>query len=459
MRLAEWLAPLPLRTAWPERWRGRLWTWMCADAAAGARDGLAPLVGHTRAALAEALSARFAGAAGSPAFCLALVAGALVALAAATGGFAVTRRALQPVPYPDPGRVFLLAQGPPALGVRLGLLEAEAAVLRERSAALEALATYRWYTARFGRRAVPAAAVSADFFAVLGMGPADASRGSERFWVTFDFWRDELNGDPRAVGMSFEIDGVPLRLAGVLPPRFSFLGAGIPVWIRQDGGALPPPRDRWWLGLRGAVARLRPAVTPEAAAGEMRQALVQAGIARNGSRVHLTPVRDVVRRAPETYGSLLLAGLAGALLWAAGGWCRDYRRGYPVRTAARYWGFLMLKLAAGVAAIVLAVFECMGVSRLGPTGGIWWGRELAAMWLVICGIATAAAWAWRDQRGRCRVCFERMREPLRIGVPGQMLLDLAGQEVRCPKGHGTMYTPQSVLGSEMADWWISPAAR
>jgi hypothetical protein len=64
-------------------------------------------------------------------------------------------------------------------------------------------------------------------------------------------------------------------------------------------------------------------------------------------------------------------------------------------------------------------------------------------------------WAWRDQPGRCRVCLHQMQKPLRIGIPGDVLLDTAGEEVICPKGHGSMYTSQSVHGSDLSDRWMS----
>jgi hypothetical protein len=47
-----------------------------------------------------------------------------------------------------------------------------------------------------------------------------------------------------------------------------------------------------------------------------------------------------------------------------------------------------------------------------------------------------------------------MRQPVRIGIPGQILLDAAGVEVMCPVGHGTVYTADSVLGSEMSNRWM-----
>jgi hypothetical protein len=52
------------------------------------------------------------------------------------------------------------------------------------------------------------------------------------------------------------------------------------------------------------------------------------------------------------------------------------------------------------------------------------------------------------------VCLHRMRQPVRIGVPGQILLETAGQEVMCPQGHGSVYTSDSVLGADLSDRWM-----
>ena len=62
-------------------------------------------------------------------------------------------------------------------------------------------------------------------------------------------------------------------------------------------------------------------------------------------------------------------------------------------------------------------------------------------------------WAVRDQPKRCRVCLFRMHHPIRIGVAGPVLLETSGEEVMCPYGHGSVFTSESVLGSEISDRW------
>ncbi len=125
-----------------------------------------------------------------------------------------------------------------------------------------------------------------------------------------------------------------------------------------------------------------------------------------------------------------------------------------MKRAARYWGFFALKTGMPLVALVLAVFELTAAHEIGLTGGasvrggplLAWGYFACAF--VIC------LWAFRDQPRRCRVCLQRMRQPMRIGVAGQVLLEAAGQEVMCPHGHGSVYTAASVLGSEMSNRWM-----
>lgn len=451
LRSAEWLLPKQSRGDWNRQWRGDLWRWMCADASAGAPDGFSPLLGHTLAAFRDALQARLHVSLGSPAFCLAAMFAMLATLALATDGFAITRLLAGGLPYRDADRVVLLAQGPSTLGVRLGFAESDAEVFRQNSRTVATVATYTWTSAKFRDREVSTAKVSRDFFGVLGVA---ATLPEETFLASHDFWRGELSADPGAIGRWFPIDGRQLRLAGVLPREFSFLGAPISIWMTRAVDP-PVPKDRWWLGLRGTVARLKPDVAPEAAAKELRQLLVDAAVARRGSQVHVTPVRAAVYRAAGTYGRLFLLCAAGILAWASVRAYRSRRARHSWRPAMRFEGFLCAKTLLLALAVFLFVFECTGVNRLGVTGGIWWMRELFAMWVTVCGVAMAVVWSRRDQRQRCRQCLYRMRQPVRIGVPGQMLLDPAGEEVMCPKGHGSVYTSESVLGSEMSERWLS----
>jgi hypothetical protein len=449
--------------------------------AASSPDGRSAMVAHVRSAARDAVQARFrseqglesrAKLLGSPRLCVGVAAALLAGVAVWSGGLAETRELLRGPSYPDPARVVVLAQGGPFFGIRLGFRDRDFKVFRERSESIDGIAAYVWYSTAFGsgatRREFPAANVSPDFFQVLhvpmalgqDLQQAAGAGGFEPFLVSHEFWRGELGRDPSAIGRSFQVGGRPMKLAGVLPPGFTFLSASMPIWTARTG-ELPQPTDarwaRWWSrwrGLKGAVARLGPGETPESAARELRDAQLLAGVARRNYRVYATAVSDLEYRALRMYGSALLACLAALFLWAGFNLYRNHRERLPRRATGRYWSFFVLKTAVPLAALFFFIFECTGVSELRVTGGVWLHRELFAVWLSFCGVGMTAFWAWRDQRGRCRICLHRMRHPVQIGVPGLILLDTSGLEVLCPNGHGSIYTSESMLGSDISDRWI-----
>jgi hypothetical protein len=457
---AEKLVPASARDEWREEYSGQLWQWTLDAAAAGTGDSRFALKSHTRRAVRSALRTRFcAEQFGAPGFCLGAGAFLIVLLAVLSGGLRVLRHVTPSLSYRDPQQVVVLAQGPPFFGIRLGFRDREAEVFRTRAHSLEGVATYMWGNTVFqsdrGYREIVAAETGPQFFNVLGVGPS-LGTGLDRpdtFLASYDFWKSHLGASRAAVGERFEIGGRSLRLTGVMPRSFSFLSAPIAVWT---AAAAEPSVDRrrWQLALRGAVARLRPGVSQEAAEKELRQLLVDAHLARPNFSVRATPIADLVYRPARSYASDLLMSTSLILLWAGFNIFRDRRRGASWRMTGHFWGFFVVKTMQPLIALFLFVFEFGGVTQLGVTGGVRPGSGPLGAWFFYSGIVMILIWAWRDQPGRCRVCLRHMRQPLRIGVPGQILLETAGQEVMCPRGHGSVYTTASVLGADMSDRWM-----
>ncbi len=446
------LTPPPLRGEWREEYCGALWQWTLRAAAAGTPDSRFALLDHTRRALHAAVEARFRREQFSgPLFCLGVGGALLLILAIASGGFPVIRHFARGLSYRDPGRVVVLAQGSPYFGIRMGFRDREAEVFRRRSRTLEDLSTYMWSATDFqsprGNREILAAEVGPQFFNVLGVGPSQGKvlNGSATFLASYDFWKSELGGNPAAIGQSYEIGGRSLRLSGVMPRSFSFLSTPISVWIAAAPEP-PVPASRWWLALRGAIARLRPGVSQEAAEKELHELLVRASLARRNFLVRATPIADLVYRPAWSYGFDFLLSSFAVCLWALFNVFRDRRR--------RFWGFFIAKTMLPLLAMFLFVFEFGGITQLSFTGGARPAAGPLGVWLFYSALALILIWAWRDQPGRCRVCLYHMRQPMRIGVPGQMLLDTTGHEVMCPQGHGSVYTSDSVLGADMSDRWM-----
>jgi len=481
MWAAEKLVPAEHAVAWREEWLGTLWRWTLEAAWLGRSDSASALIAHTRCAVRQAFVLRFRDEAtteswrrlrGRPSTCLSFGAALAAVFAMLTGGFGAARRLEQGwrhgLPYRDAGRLVVLTQGPASLGLRLGFRNADVDLFRERSESLEGEATYVWYATwlskETGKRArdLAAANVSSDFFRVLGVTPlvgrgldeVTVEDGAEPFVASYQFWERDLVPRGGRVGQRFEIGGRKMWLAGVLPREFWFLAPETALWTARHSDPPTPANFRGWVGLKGTVARLRAGVTPDAARSELRQVLVDRGVARRGYQLYASGVVALVFQGASAYAMAFLAAMSAVLGCALIGMYRGRRRGSRWAVTLRFWGFFVLKCAIPLSAIFLWVLEGEGVSTFAITGRSWWGRELFSQWAGLCGAVMVLLWAWRDQRSRCRVCLERMRQPVRIGVPGRMLLDTAGLEVMCPRGHGAVYTSESVLGADLSDRWM-----
>lgn len=474
MWIAAQLVPAGERMAWIEDRCGRLWRWMLAECEGGAADSRRALAAHTGWAVLSAVRLRlrvwratwerWTVVRKNPWFPAAAWAFVIVVITIATGGFRASRRLATPLPYADPHRVVILAQGPPYFGIRLGFLEREIKVLRRNSHTLQGLATYGWYNAvvAVGRatREFAAANVSPEFFRVLGIEPslgrmwAETPVANQReFMVSREFFKRELRGDASQIGKTFQVGGRSMTLAGVLPKGFWFLTAPPAIWTANPEQAVVPP-ERWWLALRGAVARIEQGTSMATVEMELKSVLKDAGMTRANFGYTAIPAKLMVYQGLTTYLWEFAIFVVVLLAWVSVNLWRDRSRGFRGRIAWRFWSFFAAKSFLPLLAIYLVTVELTYSQPGSVSPRWWWGFQFFSGWLRFCGAALVFFWAWRDQRGRCRECLRPMEHPLRIGTPGRVLLDPAGQELMCPLGHGSVYSSESVLGSEMSDRWL-----
>ncbi|HEY1339369.1 MAG TPA: ABC transporter permease, partial [Bryobacteraceae bacterium] len=125
---------------------------------------------------------------------------------------------------------------------------------------------------------VEGASVTYDFLTVLGVAPAvgrnftpeeDLPGAPLTVILTYELWQRHFHGDRNVVGRPVLLNDAPATVAGVLPAGFRF-----PADYRPD--ALIPFREarqpEWKarrMGILHVVGRLRPGVTPEAAARDL----------------------------------------------------------------------------------------------------------------------------------------------------------------------------------------------
>jgi predicted permease len=223
----------------------------------------------------------------NPGFTLTAVVTAGLGIGATTAIFsAVYSLLLRPLPYHDANQIMSVSdlQASP-------ILDPDFVAARTGARSFQQLAGFHTYTedtlTGIGDPVrVTRAAVTADFFPVLGVVPAlgrnfypdeDWSGGSNVLLLSDHLWRNKFDADPKIVGKAIKLDGTDFTVIGVLPRHFSFPGPylepdiyGSAVLERTT--AFAPDTQVW--GIQ-TIARLRPGVTAEQAQAEM-QAFIQA---------------------------------------------------------------------------------------------------------------------------------------------------------------------------------------
>jgi predicted permease len=145
--------------------------------------------------------------------------------------------------------------------------------------------------------------VSGNYFSLLGVEPIlgqvftmDDDRvpnGHPVAMISYGYWRRYFHSDPLVVGQTLLVSGTPFRIVGVTPPEFFGVEVGtspevfVPVMMQPavtpvvstgvEGGGTARP----WLQL---IARLKPGVSPEAAAAELRSLYPQSRNSGNATR-------------------------------------------------------------------------------------------------------------------------------------------------------------------------------
>jgi predicted permease len=144
----------------------------------------------------------------------------------------------KPLPYSDPERLVVIWDGLEMIGVpEAWVTGPEVVAMREQTGSFDGFAAIRAQSITVGSTGdaeplqVPAALVSANFFQILGTGPAigrgfspgeDALGAARVAVISRRLWVQRFNADPAVIGRHAPLDGVPTTIVGVLPATFQF---------------------------------------------------------------------------------------------------------------------------------------------------------------------------------------------------------------------------------------------
>lgn len=182
-----------------------------------------------------------------------------------------------------------------------------------------------------------APAVSANFFAVLGVEPVlgrsfkagEDQPGTERVTVlTYGLWQRLFGGDPKIIGQSLTINGNSHTVIGVLPASFQFALRPADLWLPYQ--PTPNQLTRRFMHGTNLIARLRSGVSLEQAKSEVN--VVASRIAQDHQESHAGTAAFLLPLQEQVTGSIkpMLMALLGAV------------------------GFVLLMVCANIASLLLS---------------------------------------------------------------------------------------------------------
>jgi len=468
---AAWLVPHNERTAWRAGQERRFWHWCHFLVESGqftAQDRL--LVARACwSLLPEAFWLRFdrdrlragvRGLGGSPAFLLGALSMAVIALLLGSGIIPAMRMAFSaPVAHAD--RIVVITLDGNGINGKYSRTRSDTLLdlssIWAKSNLAEGLTPFSWgpATLLLPSRDLPIATarVGPDFFATVGTKPvlgrifvqADSQDCLVCVVLSYSLWQRELRADPNIVGKQVVLNGAPHPVIGVLPANFRLISPGIAVWGLIDPATLFTNFQR----RVGATARLRDGATPVRLQRDLSDRTESAGYVHPSSQLQVITVAAQVRRNLQNVLWFLLLAVSCAVLVVVLRRSSSGLSSLPERAAARaiWLAFFSLKSVLVLGLVALIAWLSVHWTANWIAGSAYLLSDEYSIWLFLPMAIVALSWSIRDQQRRCRTCLRRLELPVEIGRTGSVLLNWAGTEMVCPRGHGILYLPESPANS------------
>lgn len=347
----------------------------------------------------------------TPGLTAAAVATLALGIGATSAVFSIVNAAmLRPLPYPDPQRLVVMwgtdnrpvgsSLAPIANKLPRNKTMTRTDVAQRWRAKSRSFEHIVWYSGwKFSLTSggeperVNSGLVSAEFFECLGVSPlmgrgfqaSEITPGNDQVaLISSGLWRRRFGGDPRIVGKTIVLDGIPYNVIGVMPESFHAL---VPYMFGKVDVWAPVSREfqekRQW-SIVTAVGRLKRGVTLSRAQAEMdavSQRLEPEGRAFRGHGVNLVRLdREMVSGVRGAL--LILCGAVGCILLIA---CANLAGLMLARTSARQRE-IAVRTVLGAARWRLVrqlITECMLLAAIGGALGlalsVWIARAIVLL--------------------------------------------------------------------------------
>ena len=335
----------------------------------------------------------------SPGFTAVAVLTLALGIGANTAVFTVVNGVLlQPMPFPEADRLFLVSLAPRGgpFEWQPGISDRDYLAFRDQDQAFENVASFtKGTTANLTGAGdpvqIPVAYVTTQFFATLRTNP-EIGRGflvgedipgrDNVVLLSYEIWKERFDSDSGILGKTIRLDGLDRVVTGVMPSGFAFPGAKawMPLAIRID------EHNSF---TRPVVGRLKPGVLPQQAKAEVETFAghLPLGPGENERMPQIIPLKDlfVANIRPSL---VVFTGAVSFVLLIA---CANVASLFLVRAAGRgqemavrstlgagRWRLVrqlltestLLSFAGGVGGLLLAFWGVPALLALAPAGKV-----------------------------------------------------------------------------------------
>ncbi len=390
----------------------------------------------------------------SPLTCLSSLAGVLLVVALFSGGFPATRDLIFRQLDRDNSKLVYVwvhtVRGGGDRPLPAEVIEA----WKTHSSAIGGAASFHAVHREVQLKGAPAARqlvvlTEPDFFRVLGVQPVAGSayNAETSLLLSYNAWVQLFHASLWVIGSTLLVAGNAYPVRGILPQTFEPLSRQtafylvLPKYVDDDAYAVLKVRP----GVTQRTLEVNLAETAQNATYYFLQGQLRYGFAQSSK---WAPVRSF---GVAAFASALMLLLVSRIKWKSL-WPKAGEGQACVRRSA----FFAAKTTLGALCVFTA---CLEWSR--STSAILFGNFDPAsgpflLWLYILGTMGLFFWVAMDQKARCRQCLQLLGFPVRMGSPGNLLLDWSGIELCCAKGHGVLHVPHLAPSwAEESDHWIT----